>query len=110
MPNLKIGTQKTVVNMSSRMGSIADNTGGAIGYRASKGALNNFNKSLSIEFSEQGFIFVVLHPGWVRTDMTSDRATYSTDESAEALFRVITELSQSDNGRFYDLHGSSIAW
>jgi NADP-dependent 3-hydroxy acid dehydrogenase YdfG len=37
MPNLKIGTQKTVVNMSSRMGSIADNTGGAIGYRASKG-------------------------------------------------------------------------
>ena len=110
MPNLKVGTQKTVVNMSSRMGSIADNTGGAIGYRASKGALNNFNKSLSVEFSEQGFIFVVLHPGWVRTDMTSDQATYSTDESAEALFRVITELSQSDNGRFYDLHGGSIAW
>ena len=42
--------------------------------------------------------------------MTSDRATYSTDESAEALFRVITKLSQSDNGRFYDLHGGLIAW
>jgi hypothetical protein len=42
--------------------------------------------------------------------MTSDQATYSTDESAEALFRVISELSQSDNGRFYDLHGESIAW
>ena len=110
MPNLKIGAQKTVVNMSSRMGSIADNTGGAIGYRASKAALNNFNKSLSIEFAQQGFVFVVLHPGWVRTDMTSDRATYSTDESAEALFRVITELSQGDNGHFYDLHGKSIAW
>ena len=110
MPHLKIGSQKTVVNMSSRMGSIADNSGGAVGYRASKGALNNFNKSLSIEFSEQGFVFVVLHPGWVRTDMTSDQATYSTDESAEALFRVISELSQSDNGRFYDLHGESIAW
>jgi NAD(P)-dependent dehydrogenase (short-subunit alcohol dehydrogenase family) len=110
MPNLKIGTQKTVVNMSSRMGSIADNTGGAIGYRASKAALNNFNKSLSIEFSEQGFVFVVLHPGWVRTDMTSDRATYSTGESAEALFELITELSQGDNGHFYDLHGESIAW
>ena len=110
MPNLKIGSQKTVVNMSSRMGSITDNTGGAMGYRASKGALNNFNKSLSIEFSEQGFVFVVLHPGWVRTDMTSDQATYSADESAEALFKVITELSQRDNGRFYDLHGESIAW
>jgi len=110
MPNLKIGSQKTVVNMSSRMGSITDNTGGAMGYRASKGALNNFNKSLSIEFSEQGFVFVVLHPGWVRTDMTSDQATYSTDESAKALFKVITELSQRDNGRFYNLHGESIAW
>ena len=110
MPNLKIGSQKTVVNMSSRMGSIADSTGGAMGYRASKGALNNFNKSLSIEFSEQGFVFVVLHPGWVRTDMTSDQATYSTDESAEALFELITELSEDDNGRFYDLHGESIAW
>ena len=110
MPNLKMGSQKIVINMSSRMGSIANNTGGAMGYRASKGALNNFNKSLSIEFSEQDFVFVVLHPGWVRTGMTSDRATYSTDESAKALFRVITELSQSDNGRFYDLHGESIAW
>ena len=84
--------------------------GGRLRYRASKAALNNFNKSLSIEFSEQGFVFVVLHPGWVRTDMTSDRATYSTDESAEALFELITELSQDDNGRFYDLHGESIAW
>ena len=110
MPNLKMGSQKIVINMSSRMGSIANNTGGAMGYRASKGALNNFNKSLSIEFSEQDFVFVVLHPGWVRTGMTSDRATYSTDESAKALLRVITELSQSDNGRFYDLHGESIAW
>ncbi|MDG2442891.1 MAG: SDR family NAD(P)-dependent oxidoreductase, partial [Luminiphilus sp.] len=105
-----IGSQKTVVNMSSRMGSIGDSTGGAMGYRASKGALNNFNKSLSIEFSEQSFVFVVLHPGWVRTEMTSDQATYSTDESAEALFEVITKLSQGDNGRFYDLHGESIAW
>ncbi len=110
MPNMKIGSQKTVVNMSSRMGSIEDNTRGAMGYRASKGALNNFNKSLSIEFSERGFVFVVLHPGWIRTDMTSDQATYSTDESVQALFKVITELSQSDNGRFYDLHGKSIAW
>jgi hypothetical protein len=42
--------------------------------------------------------------------MTSDRATYSTGESAEALFELITELSQGDNGHFYDLHGESIAW
>jgi NAD(P)-dependent dehydrogenase (short-subunit alcohol dehydrogenase family) len=63
MPNMKKGSQKIVANMSSRMGSIHDSTGGAIGYRASKTALNSFTKSLSIEFSDQNFIFVVLHPG-----------------------------------------------
>ena len=55
-------------------------------------------------------VFVVLHPGWVRTDMTNERATYSTDESAQQLFKVITTLSTNDNGQFYDLHGKSIAW
>jgi hypothetical protein len=42
--------------------------------------------------------------------MTSDNATCSTDESAQAIFKVITGLSQTDNGQFYDLHGKSIAW
>lgn len=110
IPNLKMGSRKIVANMSSRMGSIQQNTGGAIGYRASKSALNSINRSLSNEFAEQGFIFVVLHPGWVRTDMTNDSATYSTQESARALVKVITGLSKTDNGQFYDLHGQSIAW
>jgi NAD(P)-dependent dehydrogenase (short-subunit alcohol dehydrogenase family) len=110
MPNMKMGSRRVVASMSSRMGSIAQNTGGAIGYRASKSALNSINKSLSNEFSEQDFVFVVLHPGWVRTDMTNERATYSTDESAKELFQVITSLSKGDNGQFYDLHGKSIAW
>ncbi|MDG1064991.1 MAG: SDR family oxidoreductase [Luminiphilus sp.] len=110
IPNMKIGSRRIVASMSSRMGSIEQNTGGAIGYRASKSALNSINKSLSGEFSEQDFVFVVLHPGWVRTDMTNERATYSTDESAQQLFKVITGLSKSDTGHFYDLHGKSIPW
>jgi NAD(P)-dependent dehydrogenase (short-subunit alcohol dehydrogenase family) len=110
MPNMKMSSRRIVASMSSRMGSIQQNTGGAIGYRASKSALNSINKSLSNEFSEQGFVFVVLHPGWVRTAMTNDSATYSTEESARHLYRVISELSKKDNGQFYDLHGNSIAW
>jgi NAD(P)-dependent dehydrogenase (short-subunit alcohol dehydrogenase family) len=110
MPNLDMGPRKIVASVSSRMGSIKESSGGAIGYRASKTALNSFNKSLSVEFAKQGFVFVVLHPGWVRTDMTSSNATYSTKESAQGLFKVITGLSKADNGRFYDLHGKSIAW
>jgi NAD(P)-dependent dehydrogenase (short-subunit alcohol dehydrogenase family) len=110
MPNMQQSRHKVIASVSSRMGSIQNNSGGAIGYRASKSALNSFNKSLSVEFAKQGFVFVVLHPGWVRTDMTNDRATYSTTESAQGLFRVVTGLSKDDNGKFYDLHGKSIAW
>lgn len=111
LANLQKGKRKIVASVSSRMGSIEENTsGGGLGYRASKSALNSFNKSLSIEFAKQGFVFVVLHPGWVRTDMTSAKATYSTEESADSLFRVVSKLSQKDNGKFYDLLGQSVAW
>ncbi|ARN76433.1 hypothetical protein BST96_15100 [Oceanicoccus sagamiensis] len=111
LPNLQQGSRKVVASVSSRMGSIAQNTsGGALGYRASKTALNSFNKSLSIEFAPQGFIFVVLHPGWVRTDMTSDSATYSTEQSAAGLLQVIAGLNKADNGRFYNFKGEAIDW
>ncbi len=111
LPNLQQGSGKVVASISSRMGSIAqNNSGGALGYRASKTALNSFNKSLSVEFAPQGFTFVVLHPGWVRTDMTGDSATYSTEQSAEGLLQVISGLNKSDNGRFYDFKGDSISW
>lgn len=111
LPNLLKGTAKTVASISSRMGSIENNNqGGGLAYRASKTALNSFNKSLSIEFSDRGFTFVVLHPGWVRTDMTNENATYSPTESAQNLFKVISQLTTKDNGRFYDLHGKPIAW
>ena len=42
--------------------------------------------------------------------MTSEEATYSTEESAANLFKVISELDKQDNGKFYDLHGKSVAW
>jgi len=111
LSNLQLGSRKIVASISSRMGSIEENgSGGVLGYRASKTALNSFNKSLSIEFADKGFSFVVLHPGWVRTDMTNDNATYSTAESADGLFAVISKLTTKDNGKFYDLHGKPVAW
>ena len=111
LPNLRKSQTKVIANISSRMGSIEENkSGGVLGYRASKTALNSFNKSLSIEYAAQGFTFVVLHPGWVRTDMTSERATYSTMESAEKLYQVLSHLKQKDNGKFFDLHGNEIGW
>lgn len=111
LPNLQSGERKLVASISSMMGSIANNqSAGSMGYRASKAALNSFNQSLAAELGSRGFRFVVLHPGWVRTDMGSSRATYSVKESADGLFAVITGLKADDNGRFYDLHGKTVAW
>lgn len=111
LPNMEASKRKVVANISSLMGSIAGNQRGCcFGYRASKAAMNSFNKSLAVEYGPKNYIFVVLHPGWVRTDMGTNMATYSPKESAEGLFKVITGVQAADNGLFYDLHGKSLTW
>jgi len=111
MANMADSKHKVVANISSIMGSTGLNQrGGALGYRASKAALNNFTKSLAVEYGKSGFVFVVLHPGWVRTDMGTERATYSAEESATGLFEVIAGLGAKDNGLFYDFQGKALAW
>jgi NAD(P)-dependent dehydrogenase (short-subunit alcohol dehydrogenase family) len=111
LPNLMLGNRRVVASISSRMGSIEENSRGCCyGYRASKATLNSFNKSLAMEFESDGFTFTVLHPGWVKTDMTSDAATYTPEQSSEHLYKVISGLAKSDNGKFYGLFGKEIPW
>lgn len=110
LPNLRAGDRKTVVGMSSGLGSIERSNGRWYAYRSSKSALNQINKILSEEFREEGFIFTVVHPGWVRTDMGGENATYSPQESVAGLIAVIEGLGPEDNGRFYDFQGEPIPW
>lgn len=115
LPNLLKGNGKKVINISSQLGSIANNTGTdkrsyRYSYRASKAALNQLNRSMANEFAKDGFICVVIHPGWVRTDMGGAMATYSTKESIESMIGVINKLTKKDNGRFLNLDGSSLPW
>ena len=110
LPNLRKGERKTIVNMSSQLGSIGNSNGRWYAYRASKAALNQVNKVLSAELGPDGFICAVLHPGWVRTDMGGSNATYSPQESVRGLIGVIERLKPSDNGRFFDFKGESIPW
>ncbi|MGB5544482.1 MAG: short-chain dehydrogenase, partial [Gammaproteobacteria bacterium] len=79
-------------------------------YRASKTALNQFNKIWSVELASEGFTCVVLHPGWVRTDMGGPNASYSPEESVTGLVNVIGALTPEDNGGFYDFQGNPIPW
>jgi NAD(P)-dependent dehydrogenase (short-subunit alcohol dehydrogenase family) len=110
LPNLRAGRRRIIVNMSSELGSVEQSNGRWYAYRASKSALNQVTKCMSVELAPQGFVCVVLHPGWVRTDMGGASATYAPHESVAGLVAVIENLGPADNGRFCDFQGRSIPW
>ena len=109
LPNLRMAKAPKVINITSRMGSIDDNTsGGYYGYRMSKTALNMFNSSFSREFKD--ILAVVMHPGWVKTDMGGPSAPTEIYDSVKGLLSVINSLSLKDSGRFVDFRGEGIKW
>jgi NAD(P)-dependent dehydrogenase (short-subunit alcohol dehydrogenase family) len=111
LPNLRAGTRKCVVQMTSKMGSIEDNqSGGSYAYRASKAALNAINKSLAVDLAPEGFVCVCLHPGWVRTAMGGAGAPLDSAASAAALVALIHRLTREDNGLFLDYLGKPVPW
>lgn len=111
VPNLTAGKRKLVVCITSLMGSIADNTsGGYYAYRSSKAGLNAVVKSLSIDLKPRGIAAVVLHPGWVKTDMGGANAPLEPKESVGGMRSVIAKLGLKDSGRFFDYHGKELPW
>ncbi len=110
LPNLRKGERKLIVNMSSQLGSISGSTGTWYAYRSSKAALNQITRTMSVELGKEGFVCVVVHPGWVRTDMGGAAATYSPEESVSGLVGLIEKLGPADNGQFYDFQGKVIPW
>ena len=111
MPNLRQGTDKKMVYLTSKMGSIDDNSGGgSYIYRSSKTALNSVVKSLAIDLAGEGFRAAVLHPGWVLTDMGGQNALIDTKTSVTGMLQVVDDLDQQSSGSFFNYDGSIIAW
>ncbi len=111
LPSLRAGQLKTIVNITSQLGSIANNTsGGFYGYRESKAALNMFTKSLAANLGPEGFTCIVMHPGWVRTDMGGPSAPTTVQQSVQGIRRVIGGLSRTDNGTFWSFEGKQMPW
>lgn len=111
LPQLRSGKLRKIVNITTNLSSIAENTdGGFYGYRESKAALNMFTKSLAAELGPEGFICIVLHPGWVKTDLGSQQAPLQVDESVRGMRNVIDGLSAADNGTFRTYSGEQMAW
>lgn len=100
-----------IANITSRMGSIADNdSGGRYGYRASKAALNAFGKSLAVDLQPKGIAIAQLHPGYVKTRMVNFGGLITPTESAKGLAERIEELSLDNTGSFWHSNGELLPW
>jgi NAD(P)-dependent dehydrogenase (short-subunit alcohol dehydrogenase family) len=108
-PLLSSGSK--IAAITSRMGSIADNgSGGYYGYRMSKAALNAAGMSLARDLRVAGIAVVILHPGFVRTDMTAQQGNITADESARLLIERIGNLSLETTGTFWHVSGEVLPW
>jgi NAD(P)-dependent dehydrogenase (short-subunit alcohol dehydrogenase family) len=100
---------KRLIAISSRLGSIGENNaGGQYAYRSSKAALNAAWRSLALD--HRGVIAVVLHPGWVKTDMGGAGAPVERKDSVAGMRKVIAKLKPADSGGFFNYDGAAIQW
>lgn len=109
LPMLRRSSSPRVVHLTSRMGSVADNTsGGYYAYRASKAALNMVNRSLARD--NTWLTAILVHPGWAKTDMGGAGATVDVRDSAGGIWRLIESAQLAQSGRFFDYQGRELPW
>lgn len=109
LDNLAEGAKVALI--TSRMGSIADNTsGGRYGYRMSKVALNMAGMSLAKDLAPRGIAVALLHPGYVQTAMVGFGGDISADASAQRLMERIDQLTLESSGSFWHSNGEVLPW
>ena len=109
-PLLQKGKEKKIINISSQMGSIQLTDGGATPYRVSKAALNMLSRNQAIEYKGAGIAVVIVHPGWVKTDMGGPAAPMTVAESTRKIFQIIEMISLSNTGEFISVTGDTIPY
>lgn len=113
--NLKLAAKNNGIAkvgcITSRMGSIEDNTSGAYyGYRASKAALNAFGKSLACDLNKDKIAMALLHPGFVQTEMVGFNGDISPETAAQRLITRVSELDLANSGSFWHSNGEALPW
>ena len=102
---------KKIATITSKMGSIDDNTSGeSYSYRSSKCAVNMVMKSLSIDLKPYGISTITLHPGWVQTDMGGSNGLINAQTSVTGLREQIANLNMDNTGKFMAYDGKAINW
>lgn len=109
LDNMKTGSKIGMI--TSRMGSMSDNTsGGHYGYRMSKAALNAAGVSLARDLNRRGIAIAMLHPGFVQTRMVEFNGDIGPEVAAERLAKRIAELNLTNSGTFWHSKGDVLPW
>jgi NAD(P)-dependent dehydrogenase (short-subunit alcohol dehydrogenase family) len=109
IPTFGLGSKVALV--TSRMGSIGDNTsGGSYGYRISKAALNMAGVTLAHDLRSRGVSVVLLHPGYVKTDMTEGKGDVDPEQAVAGMLARIDDLTIGTTGRFVHANGTVLPW
>ncbi len=111
LDNLRMGYDPTVVLLTSKMGSMTDNlSGGSYIYRSSKAALNSVGKSLAEDLRGEGIKVLLMHPGWVKTDMGGPNALIDAATSVRSMRQVIAATTLTESGSYLNYDGDPIPW
>ncbi len=112
LPKLRAGSEPLVLNISSQLGSmeVARSGGSDTPYCISKAALNMLSVKSAAALQADSIAVVMLHPGWVQTDMGGSAAHLTMAESASAICSTIYELTLADTGRFITWDNQTHAW
>lgn len=109
LPLLHTGSKVAII--TSRMGSIADNSsGGHYGYRMSKSAVNSAGTSLAQDLKPLGIAVALIHPGFVQTEMTGHQGQVDTETSAQGIISRIEALDLNQTGTFWHMNGEVLPW
>lgn len=115
IPNILAAKDAKIGIMSSRVGSMADNTSGSLyAYRASKAAVNSIGVSLAADLREKGVVVLLLHPGINNTNLAGGvagfKGAFEPKDTAERLFKVLNEKTIAETGKFFQYEGKELPW
>lgn len=103
--------KRTMVGITSLMGSMADNgSGGYVAYRSSKAALNMVIVTLSVDLAPRGITAIAIHPGWVKTDMGGPGGKLTVAQSVANMRKVIDRAALAESGKFFNHSGEELPW
>ncbi len=106
-----IAAQGVIANLSSKMGSSADNSsGGTYAYRAAKAGLVIVSKSMAVDLQSDGVRVITLHPGWVQTDMTHHSGLIDVETSVKGMTQVIADVDNYEAGQFVAFDGAIVPY